>query len=133
MVKHTECQQSVGKRLVTRGQCAHSSATEEECAGHSWPQNRQCSFGPSTLCTAIVSLGTLFARILCPFRFWRSPLFRTSRQGPPVQSGHSRFPKQLPARGSNPESLGAATHSSRSITDVYPSELEPLPSQLWRR
>lgn len=38
LVKHTERQQSIGKRLVTRGQCAHCSATGEECDGHSWPR-----------------------------------------------------------------------------------------------
>lgn len=104
LVKHTECQQSVGKRLVTRGQCAHSSATGEECAGHSPPQNRQCSFGPSTLCTAIVSAGTLFARILCPLLdFGGPPLFRTSRQGPPVQSGHSRLPQTAARPGDQAE------------------------------
>lgn len=37
------------------------------------PQNRQCSFAPSTLCTTIVSARTLFRRILCPFRFLEVP------------------------------------------------------------
>lgn len=39
-----------------------------------------------------------------PFRFWRSPpLFRTSRQGPPVQSGHSRLPQTAARPGDQAE------------------------------
>lgn len=112
LVKHTECQQSVGKRLVTRGQCAHSSATGEECAGHSPPQNRQCSFGPSTPCTAIVSAGTLFARVLCP-------LFRYLEVPPPFSGHPGRDPLCSQATAGSPQT--AARPGDQA--EVTPSRL----------
>lgn len=71
MVKHTVCQQRGVKTC-------HSWSLRSllgDWRGMHWSfmrQNRQCSFGPSTLCT-IVSARTLFRRFLCPFRFLEVP------------------------------------------------------------
>lgn len=72
LVKHTECQQSSVKTC-------HSWSLRSllgDWRGMRWsfmPQNRQCSFAPSTPCTTIVSARTLFRRFLCPFRFLEVP------------------------------------------------------------
>lgn len=68
----TQCQQSGVKTC-------HSWSLRSllgDWAGMCWsftPQNRLCSFAPSSLCTTIVSARTLFRRFLCPFRFLEVP------------------------------------------------------------
>lgn len=80
LVKHTDCQQSGVKTC-------HSWSLRSllgDWGGMHWsfiPQNRQCSFAPSTLCTTIVSARTLFRRILCPFRVLEVP-FQDIHQDP---------------------------------------------------
>ena len=72
LVKHTECPQSGVKTC-------HSWSLRSllgDWRGMRWsfkPQNRQCSFGPSTLCSTIVSARTLFRRLLCPFSVLEVP------------------------------------------------------------
>lgn len=90
LVKHTECQQSGVKTC-------HSWSLRSllgDWRGMHWSfmaQNRQCSFAPSTPCTAIVSARTLLRRFLCPFRF-SEVSFQDIHPRPPAQSGRSCSP-----------------------------------------
>lgn len=105
-------------KLVTLGHFAHSSVTAEECTGHSFPQNRRCSFGPSTLCTTIVSARTLFRRILCLFVVFLEVPFSGPALRPPVQSGQCCCLNSC--LGSSWSNFKLALILSRWITDVYP-------------
>lgn len=113
--------QIVNKAVWKRVTLGHSSVTPEECTGHSFPQNRSCSFGPSTPCTTIVCARTLFRRILCLFVvFFLEVLFSWRALRPPVESGQGCC--QNSCLGSSWSHSEMALILSQWITDVYPPD-----------
>lgn len=72
LVKRTGYQQSGAKACHSWSLCLLLG----DWGGMCWsfmPQNRRCSFAPSSLCNTIVSARTLFKRSLCPFRLLEVP------------------------------------------------------------
>lgn len=127
MVKHRERQQSFGKRLVTRGQCAHSSATGEECDGHSWPRIGSAPLALPPCAPPLYRGRHCSPGSFVPLDFGGPPFSGHPGRDPLCSQATAGSPNSCPPGDQAPSHSLAASHCSRSITDVYPSERELCP------